>query len=140
MNTMNVLEKSLFSKLPIEVVEFIWTLNYNWAANIIQSKSRCFLRNKIRNIYHMLKFAMFHCQFDLALNRYSLFYRNKILKREQVFSLMSSCQCCKRHQVRKPKSIVKKESENYFNWTRDTDCLCPCRHVSRFICREIDDE
>ena len=140
MNTTNVLEKSLFSKLPFELVEFIWTLNYNWAANIIQTKSRKFMRKKISNIYDMLSFVRRDCKFDLALNKYSLFYRNKILKREQVFSLMTSCQCCKRHQIRKPKTIVKKEREDYFNWTQDTDCSCPCRHVSRFICREVDDE
>ena len=62
---------------------------------------------------------------------------------ERIITYFQNCQCCKRHQEKKP-SI--KELEKGFVPEYPTTlpkshlCACPCRHYCREICREINDE
>ena len=62
---------------------------------------------------------------------------------ERIINYFQNCQCCKRHQEKKP-SI--KELEKGFvpeyptTLPKSLLCACPCRHYCREICREINDE
>lgn len=49
---------------------------------------------------------------------------------------LSNCNCCVRHQINKP-TIFAVWHETPFNNTQQTySCMCNCRHVARFICRQ----
>jgi len=49
---------------------------------------------------------------------------------------LNNCTCCKRHKINFPilgQKIVSKEYT--INYPKG-ECKCPCRHISRHICRE----
>ena len=49
---------------------------------------------------------------------------------------LSNCDCCERHQVNKP-TVFQPWYETPFNNTQNIyHCMCNCRHVARFICRQ----
>ena len=49
---------------------------------------------------------------------------------------LSNCHCCDRHQVNKP-TVFQPWYETPFNNTQNIyPCMCNCRHVARFICRQ----
>ena len=48
--------------------------------------------------------------------------------------VLNTCTCCEKHKINKP-STYSKWVETPFNRTQDNNCLCPCRHYSRWICR-----
>lgn len=51
---------------------------------------------------------------------------------------LANCDCCERHQVNKP-TVFSAWHETPFHFTQGTHpCMCNCRHVSRFICRQAD--
>ena len=121
--------------LPNDLIDYIWSLNYTWASNIIKKYFHKSLKIKVLEISKMLNFVFHDCKFPLAMENYGLYYGNKILKKKDVLSTFNACKCCKRHQINKPDgSLVWEETE--FNWTNH--CDCKCRHLSRFLCRPID--
>ena len=54
--------------------------------------------------------------------------------------VLDTCKCCKRHQRCRPKEL-KKYIEQPTCQKREEiiNCDCPCRHLSRFICRTFVD-
>jgi len=51
---------------------------------------------------------------------------------------LANCNCCERHQINKPNAFVAWH-ETPFHFTLGTHpCMCNCRHVARFICRQAD--
>ena len=56
----------------------------------------------------------------------------------------ASCKCCTRHQTNRPSKL-----EPWIETDPDTfsvklhhvgpECKCNCRHMARFICRQVDD-
>ena len=127
-----------FALLPLEVVDYIWSFNHPWAASVIQQKFRECFEKKVCDICELFNFASFKCNLNVSMSNFSIFYKNKILKREDVFKTLTLCNCCPRHQINKPKTL-QKWINTEFHETQDTDCDCQCRHLSRFICREIED-
>jgi len=124
-----------FFKLPTELVEYIRCYYYNKSATIIQFWARYIFRKKIQELTKLNTFAWTRCKFPQ--NNYSIFYKNKILNKEDIFKTFVTCKCCKRHQINKPTSF-KLWYDTEFNYTQETNCNCACRHISRFLCREID--
>lgn len=55
---------------------------------------------------------------------------------EEKLQTTIECTCCIRHNINKPKHLAP-WIELSFNNTNISqgDCLCPCRHHARFICR-----
>ena len=47
----------------------------------------------------------------------------------------AACRCCKRHQVDKPMSFAPWIETHFKNSGRNA-CLCDCRHMARFLCRQ----
>lgn len=50
----------------------------------------------------------------------------------------SGCKCCPRHQVHRPFRLFRMgfdEPPKIHNM--DKDCECECRHLARFICRQV---
>lgn len=49
---------------------------------------------------------------------------------------LAKCNCCQRHQVTKPTKLAP-WVDTPFNGTIYTPCPCICRHLARFICRQV---
>lgn len=73
---------------------------------------------------------------------------------ERIMQILENCDCCERHQKNKP--TLKHLQEGYipdicFDYTAQPKisiwnnndyckkCKCPCRHISRLLCMEIND-
>lgn len=65
---------------------------------------------------------------------------------EYYIQVFSSCTCCKRHQEKRP--TLQQLDDNFVpeystspvsvNYTGN-NCNCACRHLSRHLCREVND-
>ena len=128
---------TLLNKLPDDVLDYIWSMNYDWAANILQKKTRSFIKTKIKEISSMIDFACFECKLGPSVKEYNIFYRNRIIKRDDILKTFTACKCCSRHQINKPKTLTK-WVDITIPETQYTPCSCLCRHLSRWICREVD--
>lgn len=52
---------------------------------------------------------------------------------------LSTCNCCSRHQINKPKKFSPWRELPFNNLLDESsNCKCPCRHIARFICRQHD--
>ena len=123
-----------FDKLPEELIDYIWEFNHYGAACVINYHARKFITKSVRDLKVMLDFANFNAHLGVGMKKYSLFYRNRIMDKNDVFSRLKSCQCCKRHQILKPK-VLQPWIDTDFHGTQFTPCQCICRHYSRFLCR-----
>lgn len=136
MNSIAVANSLIGTKLPYDLIEHIWSFNYFWASTIIQKYTKKYISNKVKNIYNMVGFAHHECNLGTGINNYSLFYQNKVLKNSDVLITLNACKCCKKHQINKPINM-ELWIETEFHDTQYKACSCPCRHLSRFICRGI---
>ena len=63
---------------------------------------------------------------------------------EYYMNIFSQCKCCKRHNTNKPTVSMLHEgfvpSYSTSSFIMIPECLCMCRHLSRFLCREINEE
>ena len=144
-----ILEFTYFKYIPYDIREYIWNINYSWAIDIIiyniqkyiqyQKKIKIdFMHDTISNVYHDLGN-------DLGIynKNYHIYCSGKLYSKQDVFDLVSTCKCCSRHQKNRPNKLdvyfdtteVNLEQKNY-----SCECLCPCRHLSRFICRSVNRE
>ena len=130
-------ETTLLSKLPNDVLDHIWSMNHTWAANVLQQAIRSFIKTKVVELVSMLEFASNTCNLGPSVKGYNVFYRNKVLNRGDVLKTFGSCNCCARHQTNKPRSLTKWEDLTIPE-TQWTNCNCSCRHMSRWICREVE--
>ena len=51
------------------------------------------------------------------MTNYKLFYKNKIMTKNDVFLRMKACQCCKSHQILKPNEFIP-WIETPVNWPK----------------------
>jgi len=50
----------------------------------------------------------------------------------------AACKCCPRHQEKRPRSLVHWiDSDPRMNRQVVHECGCDCRHLARFICRQV---
>lgn len=138
MNSNDVANSLIGTKLPQDLVEYIWSFNYFWASNIIQKYTKNYISKKVRNIYNMARFASHMCNLGIGVKKYNLFYHNKVLKNSDILISLNACKCCTKHQINKP-NIIEPWVDTEFHGTQDIQCSCPCRHLARFICRAIND-
>ena len=73
--------------------------------------------------------------------------KNNIYDPEHTIHLLSTCKCCKRHQIHRPTKLeIYWESEFFEDWNpqehtidkileKRKECSCMCRHNARWICR-----
>ena len=59
---------------------------------------------------------------------------------EEKLKTCASCKCCERHQIKRPKVFApwietkyRGDCDKFYN-----PCPCDCRHIARFICRQIE--
>ena len=55
---------------------------------------------------------------------------------QEKLDTLASCNCCHRHQVTKPTKLAP-WVDTPFNGTTYAPCQCNCRHLARFICRQV---
>ena len=125
-----------FAKLPSELIDHIRSFNFDHAARTIQTKTKYYLKFKVKIISDLFVFAYSKCSLSTTMANYSLFYRNRLLNRKDVFNACLACKCCERHQINKPKEFVAWEETEFHN-TQETPCSCPCRHISRAMCCDL---
>ena len=138
MSCYNTYETTLLNKLPDEILDYIWSMNHKWAANILQKNVRVFIKTKVCEIKNMIDFACWPCDLGGEMKNYNLFYRNKVLKSTDVLNTFAACKCCTRHQINKPKVLEKWQEIEVTRYTQEIGCPCACRHLSRWLCRGIE--
>lgn len=58
---------------------------------------------------------------------------------EEKLKFCSGCQCCPRHQKLRPKRLIPWiETEASISFNKYNYCECDCRHLARFICRQVE--
>jgi hypothetical protein len=64
---------------------------------------------------------------------------------QEKLDVLNECDCCDMHALRKPRVLESWDNHNHnfkiFSSCVDSgikECVCNCRHLSRFICREVD--
>ena len=124
-----------FGKLPEDLLQHIISFNEIEAVAIIQKKAKNMVKNKIRAFESMLLFG-FDSVGSISLNKYNLFYNNRIVSKEEVVETLGKCDCCERHKINRPKKLAP-WVDTYFHDTVIMSCHCHCRQFSRLICREI---
>ena len=129
---------SIEKKLPVDLIQYIISMNFTWAANTIQKRTKKYIKYKVNNLIRMIKFAYFEARLQIGMGNYCLHYNNKILRPQNVLDTFNACSCCERHQILKPKKLRPWVNTEFHVPRRETNCLCCCRHLSRFICREVD--
>ena len=124
-----------FGKLPEELLHHIISFNEIEAVEIIQKKAKNMLKNKIKAFESMF-ISGFDTMGKISLNKYKLFYNNRIVSKEEVVETFSNCECCERHKINRPKKLAP-WVETDFHDTVIRSCSCHCRQFSRMICSEI---
>lgn len=125
---------------PDDIVNNIMFYVKIYIAPIIVYYFKKFLKHKINDIYDMINFAHFDCKLGAKMTNYHLFYKNRILSAQQVVKTLSSCNCCIRHKKNRPNTLNTYSFNllnHIFKNNKSTMCQCPCRHMARFICKEI---
>ena len=130
-------DTTFLSKLPEDLLDYIWSMNHEWAANIIQHAVRSFIRMKVFEITKMIEFACWPCKLGPEIKTYNIFYKTRILNRQDVLNTFSACKCCEKHQKNKPTVLFKWE-DTTIPLSQHISCECSCRHLSRFICRGVE--
>ena len=101
----NQFSTTYFSKLPDELIFHIRSFNFDWAAKIIQKKSKECFQKKIAVLTELVKFTLYYGLPREDMAKISVFYKNKILKPKDILDTFSKCNCCARHQINKPKEL-----------------------------------
>ena len=57
---------------------------------------------------------------------------------QEKLNTLSNCNCCARHQNKKPKVFDIWIDAPYNNNKIMNNCACECRNLARFICRKYD--
>ena len=126
--------------LPEDITNHIIMFAKLNSAEIIKQYFKKTLAYKIKHIHNSIEHACFQCNLDLRMTNYGILYKNTILTRESVIQTLSSCHCCARHQINKPKTLnsynFQIATNTHYN---NQECTCPCRHMSRFICQQATD-
>lgn len=130
-------DTTFLSKLPEHLLDYIWSMNHEWAANIIQHAVRSFISIKVFEITKMIEFACWPCKLGPEIKTYNIFYKNRILNRQDVLNTFSACKCCEKHQKNKP-TVLSKWEDTTIPLSQHISCECSCRHLSRFICRGVE--
>lgn len=58
---------------------------------------------------------------------------------QEKLNYLSNCNCCQRHQINKPRVFSTWYDTPFNDYSYNRQCMCDCRHISRFICRQTED-
>jgi len=56
---------------------------------------------------------------------------------EEKLATCNSCKCCQRHTTNRPKKLEPWIETRFSIYDHFGECICPCRHNARFICRQV---
>ena len=134
----DVLSDSVFHSLPDELILNIAHFNVAWAQNIIITHMKYYIKKSVKQkitfIDDMTLFAGKYSALGYGMKNYSLFYKNRIIKKKDALQILNLCNCCDRHMQGRPKTLAP-WVELPFSSRRQTSCTCPCRHIARHLCR-----
>ena len=71
-------ETTFLSKLPEDLLDYIWSMNHEWAANIMQHAVRSFIRIKVQEIRKMIDFACWPCDFGAEMLEHQIFFNDGV--------------------------------------------------------------
>ena len=128
-----------FYNLPSDIIQYIYNINYNYYAKVIQKNWLLYIKNMITNKKTIYIFNRFYDHNIDNIDNYFLI-KNFIFFKKMV-DICNNCNCCKRHSINRPKTL------EYFNdfeyrtsgsyrqtFYMKNNCKCACRHLSRKIC------
>ena len=124
--------------LPVEVVDYIWSINYTWASNIIKHCWQKSIKNQVNEIQKMMQFAAYNARLGFYIKQYHLCYKNRVLNNLDILHITGACKCCARHQKDKPTTLAKWNGAVPDTNGSNNPCDCPCRHIARFVCRGVE--
>ena len=137
--------------LPVDIIDYIWSKNHAWAANVIQTRfksyaQRCILL-KVYELQKLMCFAGQESNLGYHMQNYNLLYIDRVYKKSDVFATCRMCKCCARHQINKPThmrpigwfigsplTLQPRPPQRPFHGTDYTACECSCRRMARFLC------
>lgn len=131
-----------FYCLPLDIIQYINDINYNYYAQIIQKNWLLHINNKK---YQRNTILIFNKYYDSNIDNINNYYNNFIIENVSLFKKIvntcNNCNCCKKHTINRPKTL------EYFNdfkyrisgsyrqtFYMKNNCTCPCRHLTRKIC------
>jgi len=130
--------KTLFIKLPEELLLYIIAFNEASAVKIIQQQYRNMLKNKIKIFTRIIRAG----RPVVGIRRIcDVFYNKKLVPQKELVKTFSRCDCCEKHKINRPNVLTNWVETEFHNtqhglWISN-DCNCSCRHYSRVLCREI---
>ena len=137
-------------------------MNNNLLIKELQKKCLDYL-NELENIEKFKIFSkeLIQCSIKKQLKKYLIQPSNmqyleddtSKFERENIIYVFSNCDCCEEHQRERPSlydynsGYMPEYPNPNIDWKLDTlskigknNCNCPCRFVSRYICRIDNDE
>lgn len=75
---------------------------------------------------------------DLRYSNINDFYRENIQYPNEIVIALTECNCCIDHKKNRPvifEKINDKSINDFIYPFKKKVCKCPCRHISRIICR-----
>lgn len=128
-----------FYNLPPDIIQYIYDINYNYYAHIIQKNWLLYINNEKYGKKTIEIFNKFYNNNIDNIDNYFL-VKNFIFFKK-IVNICNNCNCCKKHSINKPKTLEYFNDFEYrmsgsFRQTfyMKNNCKCPCRHLSRKIC------
>ena len=135
-----IIDSTRFMYVPIDIISHIILINEQWALKILKKPLMRYryklIKRDINNINEMLEFA-YKSGLGMRLDNYRIHYKGKLYDKEKLFNKLITCKCCKRHQKLRPIKFEKWYDTEFHNTQNWHDCMCPCRNISRHICKTI---
>lgn len=130
------------SILSNDLIKYIENVLIKWAnkilsKNIIKFKIKL-IKNDVNNLNNMFLFIHRNTDLGMTMRNYKIHYKDKILSKKDVFNRLINCKCCKRHQINRPTELKPWYETEFHNCQNIHSCMCSCRNLSRWLCREID--
>ena len=128
--------------LPIEIVDHI--LDYHYSLKHFEYMKKI-KRHLLQHRNILIKDICIQNLNDIWY-KYGFEWKWRYEDAEYYIQIFSNCTCCKRHQEKRPtlqqlddnfvpEYSTSPVSVNYIT----NNCNCSCRHLSRHICREVND-
>ena len=132
MNSIEVQQSRIGTMLPQEIIEYIWNINYIWASNIINKHVKYFIEKN-------RKMLIMKYYYEYAAIIYNNELNHNTENARYIVNICNKCNCCERHKRDRPTTLEPWiENDSQTPWPPygpPQHCSCPCRHLSRFVCR-----
>jgi len=128
-----------FYCLPLDIIQYINNINYNYYALIIQKNWLLYINNKKYDKHTILIFNKYYDSNIDNIDNY--FITKNFILFKKIINLCNNCNCCKKHTINRPKTLEYFNDSQYRisgsyrqTFYMNNNCACSCRHLTRKIC------